>query len=162
MLVGSHGVSGGSERAVYGAQMIWRKADGLCGHWPLSHCFCCYWIPSDLIPANNWICTMTELWNCECAALLNYFCRLYEVFWFLVFITDLTDIQTHFYTNAQVMNTLIGSWHAGEVEAYILSAFEADWNPAQQQMPFYCESDPVVTFRKKVHSLSLSWLLNCP
>lgn len=61
------------------------KGEGGNFAWPLSHCFCCYWIPCDLIPANNWICTMTELWNCECAALLNCFYRLCEVFWFLVF-----------------------------------------------------------------------------
>lgn len=47
---------------------------------------------------------------------------------------------------------LIASWHAGEVEVYILSALEADWNPAQQQMRFYCESDPVDTFREEKKS----------
>lgn len=160
MLVGSHGVLARFGNTAHGAQMIWRKADGECGQrgggpfcLAFKSLFGCCLIPCDLIPANNWICTTKEPWNCESVQLfLQVVWNLLNCFFF--FFKHITDEHKfNWYSNTfshkqTLMNILIRSWRAGEVEGYILLVSEADWNPATQQMCFYCKSDPAVTFRK--------------
>lgn len=154
MLVGSHGVLARSESTAHGAQMTWGKADGECGQrgggpfcLAFKSFFLCYLIPCDLIPANNWICTTKEPW--KCSIISAGFKKLSESFSISQPGTNLPNIQTHFYTNRRLMNILIRSCRTGKVEGYILAVSEADWNPATQQMCFYCKSDPVVRFKKR-------------
>lgn len=91
MLVGSHAALARSENTAHGAQMMWRKADGEWGQrgggpfcLAFKSLFGCCLIPCDLIPANNWICTMKELWDCESVQLFlqvlgNFFNCFFQI-----------------------------------------------------------------------------------